>query len=275
MDRGQFDALARMVSTARSRRSALAVLLGAALFRHEPARSLARHPGRSRKRARAAAEAQASTCYPGTRCTTGRGKNASRCNFSNTALFVNRDARGANLSNSNFTGADATGADFRGANLSGACFVDVSLRGAKLGVSVNLHNAIFCNAIMPDGSRNDSGCDKGTACCPTTSPTGTCRLLNELCGIISGPCCGGNGDCIAPPLSTCQSYCATDQECQQRFPNYDVECGEQAACGDRKCCRHKTCRVNSDCPHKGSCCHNTISCCYPGQDCLGGGCLSS
>ena len=36
MDSGQFDALARLVSTMQSRRAALATLLGAALLGHGP-----------------------------------------------------------------------------------------------------------------------------------------------------------------------------------------------------------------------------------------------
>jgi hypothetical protein len=73
--------------------------------------------------------------------------------------------RGANLSNSNFLGAKLFGADFRGANLSGGCFLGANLKGAKLGSSVNLGGAIFCNTTMPDGRIDNSGCARETPCC--------------------------------------------------------------------------------------------------------------
>jgi uncharacterized protein YjbI with pentapeptide repeats len=153
MDRGQFDALARLVWTEQSRRTALATLLGAALLGQAPV-SVA-----SKKKAKASSK----PCYAGTRCTPGKGRNTSGCDFSGSVEFFEGDFRGANLSNSNFTGAQLAKANFRGANLSGACLVGASLADAKLGGSVNLHNAVYCRTLMPDGSINDQDCDKGTA----------------------------------------------------------------------------------------------------------------
>jgi hypothetical protein len=162
MDHAQFDALARIVSRRQSRRGALAALLSAAAFRFHPAPAAARRTRIGRRRVRAQA---ATVCYPGTRCTPGRGKNTSGCDFSRSVLFSGLDARGSNLSNTNLSGADARGADFRGANLSGACLVGADLLDARLGASVNLGKAVFCNTRMPDGSPNHRDCARGTPCC--------------------------------------------------------------------------------------------------------------
>ena len=164
MDREHFDALARLVSTKQSRRSAVAALLGATLLGHDPDATLARD--KRKVKGRQGQSQERKPCYPGKNCIPGKGKNTSGCDFSHSTLFKNKDVRGANLSNSNFFAADLEGADFRGANLSGSCFVAASLLNAKLGSSVNLGNAVFCHTLMPDGSFNMSGCEHATACCP-------------------------------------------------------------------------------------------------------------
>jgi hypothetical protein len=265
MDRGQFDALARFVSTKGSRRTALAAVLGAALLGRDPAAALGKG-----KKVKAQAKAKAKPCYPGTNCTPGKGKNTSGCDFSNSTIFHTKDARGANLSNSKFTLADLGGADFRGANLSGGCFVDASLLGATLGSSVNLGKAIFCNTVMPDGSINNSGCDRGTACCPTTCqgdscPPGGCNLLDELCGALAGPCCAGQGTCTGGVFSTCQTSCFANFQCTEAFPTYDVQCTNAI-------CMYKTCNHDSDCPHSNLCCQVVNQCCIDGQVCGENGC---
>ena len=181
MDRGQFDALARVVfaDMKKSRRAALATVLGATLLRHGPDAAGARTRNRKRK-----VKAAASTCYPGTRCDPGRGRNTSKCDFSFSTLFRNKDVRGSNISNSTFRGADLRGADLRSANLGGSCFVGADLSGAKLGSSVNLGGATFCNTIMPDGSVNDSGCSKLTSCCPALERD--CADAYIICGFEDG-----------------------------------------------------------------------------------------
>jgi hypothetical protein len=226
MDRDRFDGLARLVSanSKPSRRGMLAAVLGAVAFGRQPAASPAKR--RSRRRGKVGAQAKtkavaaAPICYPGgAACVPGRGRNNSGCDFSGSTVFVDKDARGSNLSNANFRDADAYGADFRGANLSGACFVDASLYGAKLGASVNLHGAVFCRTVMPDGSIDDSGCDNGTPCCPTDAPPpqgGTCRGLYNLCGIFAGECCEGLTctTTFAIVVTACQKVCQTDADCR-------------------------------------------------------------
>jgi hypothetical protein len=220
IDRGRFDALARLVSAKQSRRGALAALLGAAFVGHDRA-AVAKPRGRGRVKGQAKAKSTtaAAPCYPaGTGCVPGKGKNNSGCDFSHSSVFVNRDARGSNLSNANFSGADVWGADFRGANLSGACFVDATLFRAKLGASVNLGGAVFCRTLMPDGSVDNSGCDLATACCPTSPPppSGSCQGLFHLCG-FPGPCCDGL-TCAplitAPFITACEKECKSDEDCR-------------------------------------------------------------
>ena len=112
-----------------SRRAALVTLLGAALLRHDPTGVLAK--GRGKVKSQAKAKAKVKVCNPGTRCTPGKGRNTSGCDFSGSTAFFAGDFRGSNLSNSNFTGAHLAEADFRGANLSGACLVGTDLQGSQ------------------------------------------------------------------------------------------------------------------------------------------------
>ena len=165
--------------------------------------------------------------------------------------------------------------NLRGANLSGSCLVHADLTGARLGGSVNLHQAIFCQTIMPDGSLNTADCGRGDACCPTPSQgagagcslndrscsrnsdccsnfcnsqgvcrnaTENCRRLNELCGAFAGRCCSEEGTvCTGGILSRCSAPCRNDDECRQKFPQYDtgdqfMVCQPGGPCGDSACC---------------------------------------
>lgn len=181
MDHDRFDKLARLVfvgvTSRQSRRTAVAAIVGAALLRPDLDAVLARknkaNKNKKKNRAKGKASAEApSPCYPSTKCTPGPGRYTARCDFSSSSTLKNQNVRGSNLSYSSFRGANLSGADFRGANLGGSCFVGADLLGAKLGTSVNLSGAIFCDTRMPDGSINTSGCNKTTECC---------RLLTRDC----------------------------------------------------------------------------------------------
>lgn len=77
------------------------------------------------------------------------------------------DFTGAKLKSVDFTGAGLEGAIFRDADLEGAAFFQADLRNADF-TGANLKNAdleeaqldgaVFCNATMPDGTRNTKGC---------------------------------------------------------------------------------------------------------------------
>jgi hypothetical protein len=187
MDREHFDALTRLVSTTSSRRSALAAILGAAFLHQglddtEARRRRKRKRKAKRRRRRLKRRTQVvfvpvgpppppptPVCFTGTNCNfPGPGVVSENCDFSGSTTFVDLDVQGAILNGANFTNADASGANFQGALLNGACFVGADLSGATIDESTLLEGAIFCNTTMPDRLLNNTGCNKGTACCPTT-----------------------------------------------------------------------------------------------------------
>jgi uncharacterized protein YjbI with pentapeptide repeats len=226
MDHDRFDRLARRVFAdgRRSRRAALTAILGAALA---PAHvAVVSGKGQKKRKVKVAAQA-VDRCYPGTSCAPGKGKNTSRCDFSFSTVFQNKDVRGANLSKSNFVGATLTGADFRGANLSEACLISADLSGATLGGSVNLGGAVFCNTTMPDGSIDDSGCEGSTPCCHLRAQncpdeTFTCWTLDRdgICNRTAGSLTVGT--CWNFPLCCpCQHHqdqAFWNEQCQLTFP---------------------------------------------------------
>ena len=185
---------------------------------------LAQGRGRGRVKAQAKAKAKTKPCYAGANCTPGKGRNTSGCDFTDSRAFFEGDFRGSNLSNNNFTGAVLARGDFRGANMSGSCLVGANLHEAKLGSSVNLGDAIFCQTLMPDGSLNNRDCDKGTRCCPTPGVCegeacegGTCVPPHNWCSIFGNPCCQGRvctPTLSSPFLTTCQKHCETQSDCQ-------------------------------------------------------------
>jgi hypothetical protein len=246
MDRERFDALARLVWTKTSRRTALGALLGAALLGREPDPATAkpkpkdkRQRRRQRKQRKKGNTGNNRPCYPGTNCRTGPGQDASGCDFSGSVAFIAGDFSGSDLRGANFTGAHLALANFQGADLGGACLVDANLREADL-AATDLGGAIFCRTRMPDGTINDSGCERGTRCCPTPPPVcppgeecapETCNHFGDFCGTVAGPCCPG-WDCINPPLSACNLFCSTTEYCVQKVgPGHVCTINNPFACG--------------------------------------------
>jgi hypothetical protein len=237
MDHASFDRLARLLGTAGTRRAALATVLGAAVVRPE-AGAMAKRKGQGKRRRAARVTAQAAdACFPGTRCTPGKGRNNSGCDFAHATVFRNKDVRGSNLSHSNFFGADLTGADLRGANLSGSCFISADLQGARLGASVNLHGAVFCNTRMPDGTIDDRGCAGETPCC---------HLRVQDCPDVTIQCfaidafgfCGETVPGSFGPIGACYHFpscCPCDHPdrahwinlCNATFPRCENQCTAQ------------------------------------------------
>lgn len=230
MDRAQFDRIARIVGSRQSRRAAVTALFGAALLAPNRRAGLARRKGR-------VSVAAADRCFPGTNCVPGAGRNTSRCDFSFSPVLRNKDARGANLSQSNFVGADLRGADLRGANVSGSCFISADFTGAKLGSSVNLRGAVFCNTRMPDGTIDDSGCEGATPCChlrvhdcPNVTIGCLTKRANGTCGENIGSV-GTVGTCWNRDTWRC---------CPCGHPDYDYWEGQcvqtfSAACSEHGC----------------------------------------
>jgi DNA-binding beta-propeller fold protein YncE len=215
MESSRFDAFVRALHGGLSRRDALAALLGALpaslLTTLDATGAGQRQRGKGRRRGgngredggTAQAQAAPARCFSKVACRPGPGANLSRCDFGRTAALAGSACNGCNLTGANFRGADISGANLGGANLGRACLVDADLTGANLG-GARLGGAIFCHTRMPDGTLNDSGCDKGTGCCPTCIGTG------QPCETgTAASCCGPgrclDGVCVPPPTS-----CAPD-----------------------------------------------------------------
>jgi hypothetical protein len=130
----------------------------------------------------------------------------------------------------------------------------------------------------------------------------TCRSLDQLCSIVSGPSCCSGASCEATLgvfITTCQRGCQTSFQCQEWFPGMDVECVKDAvACPGHPsgCCRPKQCtpdrsiqrglatiynsRDTATCTHSNGVCCGPYGatgghhCCLPGQVCSAGeGCV--
>jgi hypothetical protein len=285
MDGQSFDRLARLMSAAGSRREALSSVLGVVLFGATPPalthgkergktgtrrRSRGRNSDRRRektngrdrrKRNRVRTQAAAGGCCSRGNCTPGAGKNLDKCCYEEQSL-AGRNFKGANLGGANFTGAILTNANFSNANLDKTCFVDADLTGARVsGASTGA--AIFCRTTMPDGSRNDSGCGRGTNCCPTCD--GPCPSGQHCCGngecreccsgaqcpsrvCCRGSCCAEGQTCEGDTCSGCMPQC-DGRECGP--DDCDGECGPGCSgttpiCSDAGRCVE--CVAASDCP---------------------------
>ena len=208
MDCGHFDAIARLVSTQQSRRSAVVVLLGAALLGHDPDAALAKRRKRKR-RGRGGDDddnrGETPLCFQGSPCLIKQGANLRDCNFFNSDDLRNGNCQGCVLSGANLAGADLSGASLQGAILGDACLVDADLSGADVD-GVLFDEVIFCRTIMPDGSENNSGCERATRCCQTDRPQGggggqSCHFDDD---------CGTNETCVGEqchPCIVCASGC--------------------------------------------------------------------
>lgn len=231
MDREHFDDIARILGSRRPRRAALAALAAAASLGRTsaPAKLLAKRKGKKQRKT----PTGPSQCYPGTRCIPGSGRDNAGCDFSVSTTFRGRDASGSQLSRTSFRGSDLSGADLQGSDLGGACLVGANLEGAKLGPSVDLDGAIFCNTVMPDGSRNDSGCEETTACCPpleTDCPNADidCYMTDDqnVClTLINGfPSVGHCGDGLACCPCGHPDVGYWNDQCNKTFPECQGKC---------------------------------------------------
>jgi hypothetical protein len=234
--------LVRLLGTAGSRRAALASVLGAASLGVTDA-ALGKGKGNQKRkgndtRRRVGAEA---VCYNGSPCIPGPGKNLGKCHFGGTptqknAALTDTNLKGANLGSANLANADASGANFIGANLDKACLVDAVLTGATITSTTNIASAILCRTTMPDGSKSNAGCGKGTPCCPTCDADHPCDP-GEVC--CKGRC--REGDCCV-----------------------DADCPSNVCCANTCCGAGQVCNTNQ----------NPDSCCAPAGSCPAGFCGS-
>ena len=85
------------------------------------------------------------------------GANFTEANLTEADLSMTR-LYGALLINANLTDADLRGANLFLADVSGASLRSADMTGASLESAQNISEAIFCDATMPDGTKNNSGC---------------------------------------------------------------------------------------------------------------------
>ena len=295
MDRERFDALTRLLATTGSRRKTLGVLLAAAVAGGHAesllaARKRKRRHGRPRGNKRVRSQQAPAGCFPGspTGCIPGPKANLSTCDFEDSNSLENVNCTSCNLSGANLQDADASGANFNKANLQKACLVDADLTGATINASTNLKDALFCRTTMPNGSINNSGCSKGTNCCPTCDAEHPCGSGQVCCNgrCQNGECCR-DADCPSG-LCCARTCCDAGQVCNTG-PNPDAcctpggtcpagfcgsipdGCGGTIACpctGGLTCCG-ETCIDTSDDANNCGACGNR---CAPWQTCDNGAC---
>jgi hypothetical protein len=255
MDRDRFDAFTRLFASRGSRRAALGALLGAGLLAsgleavarkgkgngngkgrqgkdNGKGKGKARRQSKSRRGASRTTVEAAAVCCSRDDCAPGPRQDLGGCCFQGRGLS-GANFGGANLKRVSFAGATLIGANLGGANLEGACLVDADLTDATLG-KTNRKGAVFCRTIMPDGSPNDSGCGKGTPCCPTCNAQHPCAPGRACCGgrCIPGDCCvnGEQSTCAAGEIC-CVNRCLAGDCCQT------ADCATEV-------CQRKTCQAN-------------------------------
>jgi hypothetical protein len=245
MDAERFDRFTQAISRATDRRRLLTGLVGGlasgALWHTQTAAGKKgnrkarkrRHARRSRRTESGEVESQASQCG-----NPGPSKNLSGCNYSGQNLTGARLAS-ANLRNANLNGANLCGADLRSANLQGADLRGANLTRANLSAAAlggaNTSGAKYCQTILPNGKRDDSGCVEGSAnCCrdsecPSDQTCGGGGIPND-CGN-----CANDGDCddgIACTDDVCVDHVCTHtpDHAVCRASNRDTDCAPGSGC---------------------------------------------
>ena len=198
MDRDRFDGFARLFGSARTRRSALGAILGAAVLgigSDWDAGGARRKKGNGQKGKKGKKPHRPRACYGSNACPPPEsGKDLDDCDYSGTDVFVEASAGGTSFRRSNFAGAVLDGANLQGtkflnANLSGASLLGVDLRGASLNGACLLNtdftgflfegpildDAILCNTRVgpSDAEVSFRDCDRLPRCC---------KALPELVG---------------------------------------------------------------------------------------------
>ena len=190
----RFDTFTRLFSARQTRRAAVAGLLGASVTgallggdadveAKNKGKGKSRSKGKEKKR-KIKAQAVPANCFI-QGCTLTKS-NLSKCDFGGTSTLAGKNLTGFNLSDINLEDGNASGANFTGVNFAKSCLVDANLTGAIINGSTNFSQTKRCRTTMPNGSIDNTGCNKPTTCCPT------CIEEGETCGAgIGGSCCPG------------------------------------------------------------------------------------
>jgi hypothetical protein len=301
MDNDRFDALARLLGAAGTRRGTLSALLGAAFLGaapeveaggedHEKRRRRNRRRDNDRDKKKKKRKKKDKPPPPPPPCPgTGScafpapGLDFENCNLVERIIpdCSGCNFRAANLHSADLSFSDVSGASFRNACLVGANFFKADTDGAHFG------GAIFCNTITPDGQTNDSGCHLVNDCCPSClgegqscgggGPAGCCEL--ECVEGICAQECVKDADCTFDVFQfccdgVCVEECCEDFQCPSGFcvGGECVECLKDNDCGgDAPFCCDNTCTeeccFGSQCPF-GFCVEGECVECIDTSDCL-------
>ena len=278
MDDRRFDAIARSLGTARSRRGALGLLAGAAGLALADA-DAKRRKGKGKhgkgKPARPATLGAVCTAAGSKSCTVAQAKPGAvlkDCDYAATDLagaalnaanlskasFADADLHGANLAGAGLggaclNGADLSGASLRGASLSGADLTGADLRGADLRGS-NVTNAqlatavVSCGTILPNGK--PGSCPAGATCQHGACVCSPCQTLSgnscvpnpALDHACTGPCPSGQWCDAGACAGIAGTVRVTDvgSLCSASTPQPATACGVAVTAPGCNLCREQT-----------------------------------
>ena len=255
MDDHRFDAFARSLGTARSRRGALGLLAGAAALALADADAKQRRKGRKGKPAKPTAASAACLAAGSKSCAVAQAKPGAvlkDCDYAGANLH-GAALNAANLSKASLAGADLHGANLAGANLANACLTGADLSGASLrGTSLSgadLTGADLCGANLRGSNVKPAQLATATLCCSTILPSnkpatecpagttcagGACVAGQGTCPTDANACAGYTDSCNNNVLCNC--YVSTEGETRCA---YNEQIDGQDMCG--------RCRSSADC----------------------------
>ena len=254
MDDHRFDAFARSLGTARSRRGALGLLAGAAGLAVADAEAKQRRKGRKGKPAKPTAASAACLAAGSKSCTLAQAKPGAvlkDCDYAGANLH-GAALNAANLSKASLAGADLHGANLAGANLANACLTGADLSGASLrGASLSgadLTGANLCGANLRGSNVKPAQLATATLCCSTILPDNKPAQCPAGTTCVDGACVNRQGTCPTG-ANTCSGYtdscnnnvlcnCLVSTEGETRCA-YNMKIDGQNVCGQ--------CRSSAEC----------------------------
>ena len=203
MDDHCFDAFARSLGTARSRRGVLGLLAGAAGLGLAGADAKRRHKGKKGKQAKPATVSAVCAAAGSKACTVAQAKPGAvlkDCDYAGANLH-GAALNAANLSKASLATADLHGANLAGANLANACLTGADLSGASLrGASLtgaDLTGADLCGANLRGSNVKPAQLATATLCCATILPNNTPAECPAGTTCVDGACVNRRGTCPA------------------------------------------------------------------------------
>jgi hypothetical protein len=203
MDEERFDRLSRTLARGADRRGALAILAALSAGALTETVDAARRRQRRNARGRLASQAASQCDNP------GPGQPLRGCDFSGQDLigidWHSAMLRGAKFVDANLCGADLHSAHLRGADFTGANLTRANLKSSSRGAKTD--GAIRCRTIMPDGTRDDTGCTGGPVCCTDADCGERQTCTGNACRCQSGFVRLPNGSCGLRCLISQPQFC--------------------------------------------------------------------